>query len=116
MPIDIKKKDIKKAIDGSAGIINNIAKKLNIAWNSARKYIEADPELKQLLADEIEKNIDKAENVILNALNEGDIQTAKWYLGTIGKQRGYTEKQEIDLSSHYSDKTIEVIKSILDKK
>ena len=41
-------------------------------------------------------NIDKAENIILESLDNKDIQTAKWYLQTIGKQRGYVEKIDIN--------------------
>lgn len=89
---------INKAIEDSSGIISIIAKRLNCQWHTCKKYIEMYDETKQALKDEIEKNIDKAENIIMSALNEGDIQTAKWYLQTIGKQRGYSEKQEIEHS------------------
>jgi len=87
---------ILKAIKDSAGIVSVIAKRLDCQWHTCKKYIDSFDDTKQALQDEIEKNIDKAESVILSSLNEGDIQTAKWYLQTIGKQRGYTEKQEIE--------------------
>lgn len=94
-----------KAINNSAGIITTISKNLGCEWHTAKKYIEKYPETKQALSDEIEKNIDKAEAVIQEAMDNKDIQTAKWYLQTIGKKRGYTEKQEIEHSG-----TVEVIK------
>lgn len=90
--------EIKEAITNSAGIISTIAKRLNCEWHTCKKYIDSYDETRRALNDEIEKNIDKAESIILKALNSEDIQTAKWYLQTIGKQRGYSEKQEIEHS------------------
>jgi len=99
---------IQDAIKDSAGIISVIAKRLDCQWHTCKKYIESYDETKQSLQDEIAKNIDKAESVILTSLNEGDIQTAKWFLQTIGKNRGYSEKQEIQHSGKIDNK-IEVI-------
>ena len=91
-------KEILKAIDKSKGIISTIAKRLNINWHTAKKYIDMYDETRQAINDEIEKNIDTAESVILEALDDRDIQACKWYLSTKGKKRGYTEKLEIEHS------------------
>ena len=84
-------KELLKAIDGSAGIVNTIASRLNCHWKTAKTHIEQHPEAIERMQSEREKNIDKAESVIMKALDEMDIQTAKWYLATIGKARGYAE-------------------------
>lgn len=93
--LDFEVKTIIDAINGSKGSITEISKRLGCAWSIAKKYIEKHQETKQALQDEIEKNIDKAENVVLASIDEGDIQSAKWFLGTIGKNRGYSEKHEV---------------------
>jgi hypothetical protein len=87
----ISKEELLKAIDGSAGIVNTIANRLNCHWKTAKSHIEKHPEALELMQAEKEKNIDKAESVIMQALDDMDIQTAKWYLATIGKARGYAE-------------------------
>jgi hypothetical protein len=95
--VDVTKKQLLKAIQNSGGIINNIAKRLNIAWHTCNKNIKKHPEAIQAVENEKEKNLDKAENVIMDAIDEKDIQTSKWYLQTIGKNRGYTEKHQVDV-------------------
>ncbi len=103
--IDYTFEEIFAAIKGSKAIISTIAKKLNCEWHTAKAYIEKYPLAQQALQDEIDKNKDIAENTILSAIDLGDIQTAKWYLQTIGKDRGYSEKTEIQ---HSGDITVNV--------
>ena len=94
-----------EAIKGSCGIISNIAASLNCDWHTAKKYInEGSEEVKFAYSDESERVIDKAESVILGALDLKDIQTAKWYLATVGKKRGYSEKHEIEHTGEISTK------------
>ena len=93
------------AIKGSCAIITNIAESLGCSWNTAKRQIETGNEtIKKAFDDERERVIDKAESVILDAIDEKDIQTSKWYLSTIGKKRGYSEKMEIEHSGEVSNK------------
>lgn len=85
-----------EAIKGSNGIITNIATSLGCTWHTANRYIKETEVIKQSYIDECERVIDKAESVVTKALDNNDIQTAKWILGTKGKKRGYTEKTEIE--------------------
>lgn len=86
---------IRAAIKDSGAIMSTVAKNLGCDWRTANKLINDNPEYKALIDAEREATIDKAESIIIMALNETDIQTAKWYLQTIGKKRGYSEKFEI---------------------
>jgi hypothetical protein len=88
-------KDIKDAIKGSAGIMSIIASKLKCDWSVAKKYVYMYPETVQALQDEKEAAIDLAEKVVMKELSTGDIQTAKWYLSTIGRDRGYGDEVKI---------------------
>lgn len=83
------------AIHGSGGIISTIAKRLGCTWMTARKLTTKWPEAEEAYKDEKEQLIDLAETTLLQAIKGGDISATKWYLGTIGKERGYTERQEI---------------------
>ena len=98
------------AIEDSGGLITVISKKLGCKWHTAKLYVNKWKTTKEFIEYEIEKTKDKAENIIIKALNEGDLQTAKWYLQTIGKDRGFADKQEIEHNiSGKIDNKIEVI-------
>lgn len=83
------------AIPGSGGIISVIARRVGCTWGTANNYIRKYPTVKTAYDDEVETIIDNAESVVIESLREGDVSTAKWYLVTKGKDRGYTERQEI---------------------
>ena len=82
------------AIPKSGGIVSKIAERVGCTWHTARRYIDNYPTIQQAYEDERERVTDLAETVILKALTEGDVGTARWYLATIGKDRGYTERRE----------------------
>jgi len=89
-----------KAIEGSGGIITNIAQNLNCDWHTARKYANKYEEAKLLLESESEGLLDNAENAMHNLISSGDVTMIKYYLSTKGRKRGYTERQEIDLTNN----------------
>ena len=49
-----------EAIKGSGAIYSNIADKLGVSWNTAKKLVEANPEALQAYSDEEEIFIDDA--------------------------------------------------------
>lgn len=90
-----EKSDIKNAIKGSGGIVSTIAKRLKCDWNTADKYIKKFG-LSDLVKDEKESLLDLAEGMLIKNIQEQDNTAIIFYLKTQGKQRGYTEKQEVD--------------------
>lgn len=97
--IDYSLEQLLNAIKDSGGIVSTIAKRLDCHWNTADKYIKMYPETIQLLQDEAEKILDLCENTMIRAVQNGDVNSAKWILSTKGKKRGYTEKHEIELNN-----------------
>ena len=83
------KQQLLDAINGSYGIISTIAKRLNVNWNTARTYIKQDDDATQAYNNERNSMLDKAESCIINALEQNDVSTAKWFLQLKGKDRGY---------------------------
>lgn len=117
MSVEITKEQLLEAIKDSMGRINTIAKRLNIAWHTCDKKIKMYEETKIALQNEIEKNCDEAESVVHDKIyEERDVHTAKWYLQTIGKKRGYVEKVEQDINVNDYTKISEEINKILDDK
>ena len=86
-----------KAIEGSNGITQNVAKNLKCQWYTAKKYIEKFPEAIEAMKHEKEISLDNCENVIQNAIKAKDISTAKWYMERIGKLRGYGNESKVEL-------------------
>jgi hypothetical protein len=114
-PIDrSKEKQTLEAIKGSAGIISTIAKRLTVDWHTAESYIQKYPSALEAFAAEREGILDMAEATIFTAIKQGDTGSAKWILSTIGRKRGFTEKQEIGITgSDGGPVEISVIKRVI---
>lgn len=90
------------AIPGSAGIISTIAKRIGCSWHTAKKHIDRHPTVRTVYDDELEQVLDLAETTVIGAMKGGDVGTARWFLSTKGKRRGYTEKTEIEQSGEFN--------------
>lgn len=73
-------KQFEQAIPGSGGIITTIARRVGCSWNTAQRYIQDRPTLAKLYEDEANTIDDLAESVVIKAMQEGDIGSAKWWL------------------------------------
>jgi len=96
-------------IPGTGGVISTIAKRVGCDWHTAKKYIEAHPTIKQAYEDECETVKDLAESVLIRNIQLAhkqqqdrqdtvDTSDVKWYLSRKGKDRGYTERSEQEIS------------------
>lgn len=89
------KKAIIEAIKDSGGIMSTIARRLDVTWHTADSWVKQYDETKQALQDERETILDLAESTLFRNIKDGNSQDAKWLLSTMGKNRGYSERQEI---------------------
>lgn len=89
------KKAIIEAIKDSGGIMSTIARRLGVTWHTADTWVKQYDETKQALQDEREAILDLAESTLFKNIKDGNSQDAKWLLSTMGKNRGYNERQEI---------------------
>ena len=81
-----KAQDFIEAIPGTGGIIDTIRKRVGCDWHTAKKYITGFATVNEAYQDECERVSDMAHSVVINAINEGDIATAKWYLSKKRKE------------------------------
>lgn len=84
-----------KAIPGTGGIITSIARKVGCEWNTAKVYIEKYPTIKQAYENECETMLDMAEAELYKAVKAGKDWAIKYTLATKGKNRGFTERNEL---------------------
>ena len=73
-------KQFEAAIPGSGGIITTIARRVGCNWHTAASYLKDSPTLARLYEDEASTIDDLAESVVIKAMQEGDINAAKWWL------------------------------------
>ena len=95
----LKKPQVLEAIDGSGGIISQIARKLDVEWHTADTYIKKWEETRQAYQDEENRVLDLAESKLLSAIKNGEIAEVKWYLSRKGRKRGYITGQTVDHTS-----------------
>ena len=98
----INKTKFKKAMEGSGGILANIARKLNVSRSAVTQFVQKHEDIRDLLIQEDENINDLAEAKLITKLNEGDMQAIKFRLITKAKSRGYVERQEVEHSGETS--------------
>ena len=88
-------KKVLVAIKGSGGIITTISNRLGAEWHTAKNLVNRWESTKQAYKDERESILDMSESTLLRSIKEGDTQSAKWMLSTLGRERGFNERVEI---------------------
>ena len=91
------KDEVLDAIEGSAGILLTVAKRLQCTWDTAQRWVNKWEETKTALKNETEKVLDMAEGQVYKAIQANDLQTAKWVLSRKGKERGWGEDNSLKL-------------------
>lgn len=86
---------VAEAITETLGFITYTAKRLNCSRNTVYKYIDEYETCKQAMQDARAGFLDLAELTLYNKVKSGDITATIFALKTLGKERGYTERQEL---------------------
>jgi hypothetical protein len=88
--------DAAQALKDNKGFVTQSAKQLGISRSQLHRLINKYPTVKEALTDAREEMKDFAESKIYQGINEGNTALIIFYAKTQMKDRGYTEKQEID--------------------
>jgi hypothetical protein len=94
---------IKKALYDHYGIVSQAARSLGRTRDALAKRIKKNPSLQEALKQARERLIDKGESALVAAIDRGEPWAISLALKTLGKHRGYTEKQEYE---HIGELTI----------
>lgn len=117
------REQVKNAIIKGGGLINPISKILGCDWHTTKRMIDGDEDYKELIQIESEKIIDDSITGVKQLVRNG-IECAekdylpvfKYVLGTIGKKRGWVERQEIDHMGNIDSKIeVEIIRNNIEK-
>lgn len=107
-----------EAIIANKGVLSKVADTVGMGSAQAVRYhITRSPVLQQVMADSRERIIDTAEDNIFRAVESGDKAYSWKVLQTLGKDRGYTERREVDQHVvHSVDQTsTEALVGVLDR-
>ena len=92
------------AIKQAKGFVTMAAGICGTSRKTFHKMINEHPTLKEAVNDAREANKDFVENKLMLAIEEGNITGIIFYLKTQAKDRGYVEKQEVELSGELTVK------------
>ena len=74
------------------------ARQLGCAPNTIRNYMRDIPVIAETVRDERENAVDLAQTALMDAVDRGEIAAIIFTLKTLGKSRGFVEKQQIEHS------------------
>ena len=84
-----------EALREKHGNLSAASRYLNCSRDTIRRYIDLYPTVKAVADEERETLIDFAENQLFQQVKDGNITAIIFTLKTIGKHRGYVERQEV---------------------
>lgn len=83
------------AIQDTRGMITLAARKLNCDPITVRRYVARYPTVATALQEQREGVLDTAELALMKAVQNGEGWAVAFTLRTIGRDRGYVERQEL---------------------
>lgn len=88
---------IAKALRAHRGVLSKVAVEVGLDSGAAVRYhIIRSQRLRQVFEDVRERIVDVAEDNVFRAVEGGSVRDSWRLLQTLGKDRGYTERREID--------------------
>jgi len=100
-------KTIKAAIIKHRGILSSAAAELGISRTQVHRRINSNQTLKDATVEARATLIDDAESALVKAIEAQEAWAVSLTLKTIGKHRGYVERQEVEMDGNI---TVNVVK------
>jgi len=91
----ITAEQVKPLIKEEGGNLAAIARELKVGRSTVQRRIDENGDLQELVADQRQRSIDKAEKALEEKIDEGNLTAIIFKLKTQGKNRGYSQRQEI---------------------
>jgi len=91
-------KAVDKALRDARGNISHVAREMGVSRSTLYRYITDSASLRQTLEDAREEFLDIAEDALMRKVNEGDTASIIFALKTRGKDRGYVERMQQEVS------------------
>ena len=95
----VKRKEVLAAFKTLHGHIGDTCLIADIDRKTFNRWMNEDEEFRQAIEDIRQSWIDTAEAVIRKSIEEDDVDTAKWVLARLARDRGYGDKSEVEHKS-----------------
>jgi hypothetical protein len=90
--------EIIEALEKNNGLITLAAKRLGCSANTIRNRIKSSELVKEAAENERDKFVDLAEQKLIQCVRGKEAWAIALVLKTLGKNRGYVERQSVDIS------------------
>lgn len=90
-----REEQVIKALTESRGLIAPAAEALHCNRSTVRRYMERYPEVKEAQEEAVQASVDLAQSKLMVLIEREDWRAIRYMLSTLGKDRGFTERQEI---------------------
>lgn len=93
--IDIRKENVLQALEVSLGVVTSACRKADVSRTIFYQWIKDDEEFARKVKDIEDIALDFVESQLFKQIKEENTAATIFYLKTKGKNRGYSERQEI---------------------
>jgi len=93
------------------GVISATCKKAGISRETFYTYLESDKDFEEKARKIREKNLDYVEDKLFQNIKKGDVASIIFYLKCQGKNRGWTEKQQVEFNDSNNELHITVTRA-----
>ena len=100
------------ALRETKGMVYIAAEKLGVSHTTIYNYAKRYKAVQQAIDEQRGKVTDVAELALYRAIQAGEAWAVTFYLKTIGRTRGYVEKQEIEHSGNMLHQWVEGLKQV----
>lgn len=104
----LSQKKVKDALIKKKGNVSDVANYLGCTRKTIYNYINKYDDVKTAREDAVEAAIDYVESKLFDQIEKGNITAIIFYLKTIGKSRGYIERQETEQVGEVVFRVVEV--------
>ena len=91
----LKQSEIENGLRKANGYITIAAQLIGCDPSTVHRRVNASPALQQLVSDLTDRRLDTAELALDAAIGRGEGWAVCFFLKTMGKKRGYVERQEV---------------------
>src|SRR5262245_45032166 len=87
--------EVAEALRASRGLAAVAARRLGCSRSTVFNYVDRYPRAAEALTDARELQLDLTEAKLFQAIDGGELAAITFYLRTVGRHRGYSERHEV---------------------
>jgi len=110
----VTEEEIAKALKLEGGLITRTANKLKVTRSAISQRIKKSSYLQEIQEESREEFLDLAESQLRKAVEGGNLKAIMFALRTLGKERGFVERQEFAAYMKHSGFELNIVKPMME--